>query len=89
MTLPGIFPSLSLMTVLATIFAFRQFTLIYLTTGGGPGQATETLVVRVYLTAFRFIDLGYGAALGVAGFLCALVITVVFGILQSRLRQEA
>ena len=88
-TLPGIYPSLLLMMVLAAIFAFRQFTLIWLTTGGGPGGTTETLVVRIYSTAFRFVDLSYGAALGVIGFVIAFLITVVFVILQRRLGREA
>jgi multiple sugar transport system permease protein len=88
-TLPGIRPTLLLMVVLATIFAFRQFTLIWLTTGGGPGQATETLVVRIYSTAFRFVDLSYGAALGVIGFVCAFIVTTVFMVLQRQLAQGA
>ncbi len=88
-TLPGIYPSLLLMMVLAAIFAFRQFTLIWLTTGGGPGRASETLVVMIYSTAFRYIDLSYGATLGVAGFVGAFCITVVFVILQRRVGREA
>ena len=49
-TLPGIAPTLGLMTLLATIFSFRRFTVIYLLTGGGPADATKTLVVSVYET---------------------------------------
>ena len=32
-----------LLAVLACIFSFRQYALIFLTTGGGPGRVTETL----------------------------------------------
>ena len=45
-TIPGIAPTLGLMTLLATIFSFRRFTVIYLLTGGGPADATKTLVVE-------------------------------------------
>lgn len=84
-TLPEILPTLMLMAVLACIFAFRQFTLIWLTTGGGPfGGITETLVIRVYQTAFRFFDLSYGATLGVAGFVIVLSITLIFIYVQQR-----
>src|SRR5215216_1428645 len=74
-TLPGIAPTLGIMTVLVTIFSFRRFTLIYLLTGGGPADATKTLVIRVYDTAFRFFDLSYGATLGVAGLVLTALIT--------------
>ena len=47
-TIPGIAPTLGLMTLLATIFSFRRFTVIYLLTGGGPADATKTLVFSVY-----------------------------------------
>lgn len=83
-TLPGIAPTMSLMAVLAAIFAFRQFALIFLTTGGGPGRITETLVVRMFNTAFRSFDFSYGATLGVAGFVVALIFTVIFVFVQSR-----
>ena len=64
--------------VLASIFSFKQFTIIFLLTGGGPAGATETLVVRIYNTAFRFYDFSYSATLGVAGFLMAMSIVFVF-----------
>jgi len=76
--LPGISPTLLLLVVLAAIFSFKQFTIIFLLTGGGPAGATETLVVRIYNTAFRFYDFSYSATLGVAGFLMAMSIVFVF-----------
>jgi len=85
-TLPEITPTLMLMAVLISIFSFKQFTLIWLTTGGGPyGGITETLVLRIYQTAFRFFDLAYGATLGVAGFLIVLCLTLLFVYAQARL----
>ncbi len=83
-TLPNIAPTMSLMAVLASIFAFRQFALIFLTTGGGPGRITETLVVKMFNTAFRSFDFSYGATLGVAGFIVALIFTIIFVFVQSR-----
>jgi len=86
-TVPAILPTLSLLAVLASIFSVRQFTIIFLLTGGGPSGATETLVVRIYNTAFRFYDFSYGAAIGVAGFVVALAVALLFLALQRR--QEA
>ncbi|MBA2519315.1 MAG: sugar ABC transporter permease [Chloroflexia bacterium] len=88
-TLPAISPTLLLLTVLAAIFSFKQFTLIWLLTGGGPSGATETIVVRIYSTAFRFYDFSYAAALGVAGFLLALTVSLVFLAVQRRQDMEA
>jgi len=84
-TIPEIAPTLMLMSVLMAIFSFKQFTLIWLTTGGGPyGGITETLVLRIYQTAFRFFDLAYGATLGVAGFVIVLCLTLLFVYVQQR-----
>lgn len=88
-TLPEIIPTLMLLGVLAAIFSFRQFALIFLTTGGGPGRVTETLVVQVYKTAFTSFDFSYGATLGVAGFVAVFCITLIFAVLQRRQEAEA
>ena len=77
-----------LLAVLACIFAFRQFALIWLATGGGPSQLTETLVVGVYNVAFRDFDFSYGATIGVAGFLTVFLITLVFVFVQRRREAE-
>lgn len=87
-TLPSIRTTLELLIVLASIFSFKQFTIIYLMTGGGPSGATETIVMRIFNTAFRFYDYSYATAFGVAGFVFSLVIAFFFIILQSRRAQE-
>ena len=87
-TIPSIGTTLELLVVLASIFSFKQFTIIYLMTGGGPSGATETIVLRIYNTAFRFYDYSYAAALGVSGFIVSLVIAFFFIILQARRAQE-
>lgn len=87
-TLPGISSTMALMAVLAAIFSFRQFAIIFLTSGGGPARITETLVVKMFNTAFRQFDFSYGATLGVAGFIVALGFTIVFTWVQSRQTAE-
>ena len=39
------------------------FDLVYVMTGGGPGDATSLLSWFAYAEIFRFLDLGKGAAL--------------------------
>jgi multiple sugar transport system permease protein len=88
-TLPGIAPTLSILTLLATIYSFRRFVTIYLLTGGGPGTSTQTLVVSVYETTFRSFNISYGATLGVVGFLVTVVIAGGYFALQRRLGDTA
>jgi multiple sugar transport system permease protein len=87
-TIPSISTTLELLTVLASIFSFKQFTILYLMTGGGPSGWTETIVIRIYNTAFRFYDYSYAAALGVAGFIISLMFVIVFIFLQVRRARE-
>ena len=87
-TLPAISPTLLLLTVLASIYAFKQFTVIWLLTGGGPSNATETIALRVYQTAFRFYDFPYASTLGVAGFVMALTVALIFLTVQRRQEME-
>ena len=83
-TLPGIMPVFSILTLLVTIWSLQRFTTIWLLTSGGPANATETLVIKVYNTAFRFHDLGYGSTLGVAGLLLSLAVATLYFIAERR-----
>jgi multiple sugar transport system permease protein len=83
-TLPSIKPTLALLAVLAFIFSFQQFTLIYVATGGGPGTATQTLALLIYDEAFSYFNYNYAAAIGVVGLVGALVGTLVFIVYQRR-----
>ena len=56
-----------------TIFIFQTFGEIYLTTGGGPGVATNTLPYYTYQTAFNSWQIGQAAALGVIGVAIAIL----------------
>ncbi len=87
-TIPGIGSTLELLVVLAAIFSFKQFTIIFLMTGGGPSGTTETIVIRIFNTAFRFYDYSYATALGVAGFVVSLAVAFVFILMQARRAQE-
>jgi sorbitol/mannitol transport system permease protein len=55
-----------------TIFIFQTFGEIYLTTGGGPGVATNTLPYYTYSTAFTSFQIGQAGALGVIGVIIAI-----------------
>jgi multiple sugar transport system permease protein len=84
-TLPSLKPTIGLLAVLAFIFAFQQFSIIYLSTGGGPGTDTQTLALTIYLQAFEFFNYNYASAIAVVGLVLAVVGTVLFVVLERRL----
>lgn len=63
-----VLPSISNVLLVALLVrlmdAIRYFDIIWVTTNGGPADATKIVPVRLYETAFRFFDLGYAAAIG-------------------------
>ncbi|WP_435243120.1 carbohydrate ABC transporter permease [Streptomyces cucumeris] len=73
-TLPGLRPALLLTTVLSTIGTLQLFDEPYILTGGGPDNATLTIGVYLYQTAFKYFDFGYASAI-------AYVLAVLIGLL--------
>ena len=52
-TLPGLRNEIAVALTLTTIQALRSFDLVYITTGGGPGDSTTVPALEVYNRAFR------------------------------------
>jgi ABC-type sugar transport system permease subunit len=69
--LPLITPVILIVLVLRTMEAFKVFDIIWIMTGGGPANATQTIAIYAYQTAFQGYDFGAGAALG---YLIAMII---------------
>ncbi len=77
-TLPLLSPVIVIITLLKTIFSLKLFDQVVTMTGGGPGRATQTLNYYVYLNGFRFIDMGYAAALAYLLILGMLVFAILY-----------
>jgi len=58
--------------------AIRFFDIIFVTTNGGPADATKIIPIRLYETAFRFFELGYAAAIGLGMLAFSIVIANLF-----------
>ncbi len=71
-----------------TIWSIRRFEIIYLLTGGGPVDATNTIVISVYREAFQNSDLGKAAAIGILGLCLSMLVTVVYFLLDRREAQK-
>jgi ABC-type sugar transport system permease subunit len=61
-TLPLLKPTTFFVFVTTVISSLQVFGSVYVMTGGGPGYATTTLVHQIYLNAFTYFKMGYGAA---------------------------
>ncbi|WP_153137135.1 carbohydrate ABC transporter permease [Paraburkholderia agricolaris] len=76
-TLPLIVPQIVLAMLLRSIDTFKLFDKVYALTGGGPGNATQTLSTYVYDTGFRFFNVGPASAASVLMLLVAAVLVSV------------
>ncbi len=77
-TLPLLAPTTFFLLVVNLVYAaFETFGTIYALTGGGPGKATETLVVKVYRDGVVNLDIGSSSAQSVVLMVGVVVLTLV------------
>jgi multiple sugar transport system permease protein len=74
-TLPMLRPAIFVALIFRTITAVQTFDIPYSMTGGGPGDATETLAMYIHKTTLDFLDFGYGSALAALMFVMSMVAT--------------
>ncbi|MDZ4765883.1 MAG: sugar ABC transporter permease [Chloroflexota bacterium] len=80
-TLPQVMPLLLIAVLFRTIEAFKQFDLVMGLTGGGPGDVTETISVRLYKLAFQGqFNTGLSSALAY------IVLVVIIGVSNLYIR---
>jgi multiple sugar transport system permease protein len=84
-TWPGIRSPATLALVLNGLWVFREFDLIFASTGGGPAKATETLGIRAYNEAFSYFYMGRASVIGVL--MLAIALAAVF-VARRQLRKE-
>jgi raffinose/stachyose/melibiose transport system permease protein len=83
-TLPGLRNEIAVALTLTTIQALRSFDLVYITTGGGPGDSTSVPAFEVYNRAFKGGDVGTASAIGV----CIAALIFVLTILINRIAER-
>ncbi len=77
-TVPLLKPTTLYLLVVYTILAFQVFERVYImTNGGGPNNATITIVQLIYNTAFQYGRYGLASAQAVVLFVMAVVVAVV------------
>lgn len=83
-TVPQIANSVTLVGVSLLIAGFNAFDYVWVMTKGGPAYSTELTSTYLYEVAFRYTDVGYGAA--IATF--STVITLLVAVVVVRLRER-
>jgi len=81
--LPHLRPALLLAGLFRGIDTMKIFDLVYILTGGGPGDATLTLSVLTYRLGFSYFDTGRASALSI------LLLLLVNGMASVALRPSA
>jgi len=83
-TLPFLQPIGVVTTLLMSLWTLNHFTLVYVMTNGGPGNASMVLPVYIYRQAFIQNNMGIAAAIAVV----MLAIMLGYGLVYLRLYQE-
>ena len=84
-TLPLISPTFFLVFIITLIGALKLFTPVYVLTGGGPADATTTLIVLMFKQGFQFFEFGYASAVATVLFVIVLLLTLAQWSLRRRL----
>jgi len=77
-TIPMIKPVIASVALLDAIWSFRLFDLVFLTTGGGPLNATHVLATYTYRLSFESFEFGRASALSVMLLLFTMVLTIFY-----------
>ena len=77
-TIPALKPILTTILILDTVWVFKQFTLIWLMTSGGPGSSTMVSAIEIYKNAFSYFKYGLASVQSVYILLICYLIGVVF-----------
>ena len=85
-TLPLIMPFLMVAIIIRAIDALKSFDIIFVMTQGGPGTASETINIYLYLQAFSFFNIGHASAVVVVFFVIIVLMAVVLLTARERMR---
>ena len=75
--MPLIKPQLFTVVLFQLTFAFRQFDLVFMLTGGGPANATNLVSIYIYKMFSQHTNLGYASAMAVVVTLVLVVLGLI------------
>ncbi len=83
-TIPLVSPSIFFTLITSLISSFQSFDLVYNMTNGGPARATYLVGYYIWEQAFKYLHMGYGAAIAFVLFLAILILTLIQWLLRRR-----
>jgi ABC-type sugar transport system permease subunit len=75
--LPMLNPQIIMVCILELIFNFKIFDQVYATTQGGPAGASQTIIMLLYDTAFKFFRFGDASVMAVFVFVTLMAVTLL------------
>jgi multiple sugar transport system permease protein len=87
-TLPLLSNTFAFVLVFAMIAALQAFDQIYVMTGGGPYGHTQTIVMEIYESGFRKLELGFASALSYVLLIATLLLSVVQFVFFGRREED-
>jgi multiple sugar transport system permease protein len=76
-TLPLLNPQIIMVCILELIFNFKIFDQVYATTQGGPAGESQTIIMLLYDTAFKFFRFGDASVMAVFVFITLMLVTLL------------
>jgi ABC-type sugar transport system permease subunit len=76
--IPLLTPATVVVVALSVINSLKGFEILYIMTGGGPFNSSDTLAMHMYNESFKKYLMGYGSAISVVLFLVALTIIGIY-----------
>jgi ABC-type sugar transport system permease subunit len=76
-TLPLLNAQIIMVCILELIFNFKMFDQVYATTQGGPAGASQTIIMLLYDTAFKYFRFGDASVMAVFVFVTLMAVTLL------------
>lgn len=86
--LPILLPTIMMSLLLRLIDCLKTFDIVYSTTTGGPGYASENLNILSYKYAFEYFQMGKACALLVIFFVVVCGFAILFSLLRRKLERR-
>ncbi len=87
-TVPLLSNTFAFVIIFAMIAALQSFDQIYVMTGGGPYGHTQTIVMEIYQSGFRKLELGFASALSYVLLLATLLLSIMQFVFFGRREED-
>ncbi|WP_330656721.1 carbohydrate ABC transporter permease [Diplocloster agilis] len=87
-TIPLASPAILSAILLRLIDVIKTFDIIYATTQGGPGYASETINILATVTSFQYFQFGDASAITVMFFLVVILIACIFMFVKKKVEVD-